>query len=163
MVHLQGKTRKLLRAPTATEPGRDWMDAYVDKQHLHPLIMVGLLSDCRPPTRTDDAYLDKLLEQLSPVEVPKPHITWGIYKTAFTKMQRAILNDQATGLAGSGLYGFYDLFCVLEAKSVNDPLEAAENACMRSGCAMVNTRRSLNRAAYPPANQASASSPGLSS
>ena len=126
---------------------------------------IEFLENCIPPTRTGDAYSDKLIEQLFPVEVPRPHTAWGFFHTAFTKMQRAILKNQANDLAGSPLAGsrLYDVYCVLEAQSIDHPLEAAENSCMRSGCAMVYTRRSLNKAAYPPANEASASSLGLNS
>ena len=55
----------------------------------------------------------------------------------------------------------YDVFFVLEAKFINASLEEAENQCLRSGCAMVNTRRVLNNAAtlqQAPKQQATLSS-----
>ncbi|MDI1488105.1 MAG: hypothetical protein OHK93_007379 [Ramalina farinacea] len=149
----------LLRVLNETDlkPGRDWLDA---KDHLWGRCEIDFLDDCMPPTRTGDAWLDKLTEQLPQVEVPRPHIAWGIYESAFTKTQKLILCNQANELAGPGLY---DIFCVLEAKSMNYPLEAAENSCMRCGCAMVNTRRSLNRAPSPSAKELPASSLGFTS
>ena len=157
MRHLLGKTCKLLRVLNVTDLGlgRDWLDA---KDHLRGRCREQFPSDCIPPARTGTAWMDKHIEQLPPVELPRPHIAWGIDETAFTELQSMILFNQANELAGPGLY---DLFCVVEARSMDYPQAAAENSCMGSGCAMVNKRRSLNQAACPPANEVSASAPGL--
>ena len=126
------------------EKERKWIDTEWEKDHLHSRWDVDYIADCIPPIRSGDPSMDKLIDQVPRIEKPRPDIAWGLWEDAFTKQEQKILGNQKNHLAGLGMY---DVFFVLESKSINASLEEAENQCMRSGCAMVNTRRVLNSAA----------------
>ena len=96
---------------------------------------------------------------MSRVENPKPDVAIGIYETAFSLLQREILNNQHCNVAGPQLYG---VFFALEAKCMNASIEEAENQCLRSGCAIYSTSRGLNQAANQ-ARKATKSAPSSSS
>ena len=101
------------------------------------------LKDFLPQIRTGDAYHDKLIEEVPRVENPKPNVAFGIYETAFSRLQRAILSNQHCSLAGPQLYG---VFFAVEVKCMNASVQEAKNVYLRSGCAMVSTSRGLNQA-----------------
>lgn len=142
-----GKTRKTPLTDLSgaeLQEERKWIDAEWEKDHLHARWNIKFIADYIPAVRSGDAYMDKLIDQAPRIEQPKPDIAWGLYEDAFTKKEKTILENQKNHLAGLGMY---DVFFVLEAKSINASLEEAENQYMRSGCAIVNTRRNLNHAA----------------
>ena len=163
MKHLHGDTRKVPQDKTLSdadlEQEYNWIEAAWKKDHLRLRYNVDFLTDCLPQIRTGDAYHDKLIEEVPRVENPKPDVAIGIYETAFSLLQREILNNQHCNLAGPQLYG---VFFAVEAKCMNASIEEAENQCLRSGCAMVSTSRGLNSAASR-AGKATASVPSSSS
>ena len=148
MKHLHGDTRKVPQDKTLSnadlEQEYNWIEAAWKKDHLRLRYNVDLLTDCLPQIRTGDAYHDKLIEEVPRVENPKPDVVIGIYETAFSLLQREILNNQHCNLGGAQLYG---VFVAIEAKCMNASIEEAENQCLRSGCAMFSTSRGLNQAA----------------
>ena len=163
MKHLHGDTRKVPQDKTLSdadlEQEYNWIEAAWKKDHLRLRYNVDFLTDCLPQIRTGDAYHDKLIEEVPRVENPKPDVAIGIYETAFSLLQREILNNQHCNLAGPQLYG---VFFAVEAKCMNASIEEAENQCLRSGCAMVSTSGGLNSAASR-AGKATASVPSSSS
>ena len=160
MKHLHGDTRKVPRdkplSDTDFEQEYNWIEAAWKKDHLRLRYNVNFLTDCLPQIHTGDAYLDKLIEEVPRVENSAPDVAFGIYQTAFSLLEREILNNQHCNLAGPRLYG---VFFAIEAKCMNASIEEAENQCLRTGCAMVSTSRRLNQAANSaPKATASASS-----
>ena len=151
MNHLLGTTRM-------TAPGQELMGDNLrreqegverawQKDHLRVRYNVDFLSACIPKIRTGDKHHDLLIDEIPRVENPKPDVAFGIYQKAFSLHQQEILNNNRNNLAGPRCYG---IFLVIEAKCMNHPIEEAENQCIRSGCAMVNTKRLLNQAATLP-------------
>lgn len=115
---------------------------------------IDFLPKCIPQIRTGDPFHDKLIAEVPRVEKPKPDVACGIYDEAFTPLYRAILHNHQCDLAGPHLY---DIFFMIEAKCINASIKEAENQCMRSGCAIVNTRRALKNAASPARKTAATS------
>ncbi|KAL9123564.1 MAG: hypothetical protein Q9217_007014, partial [Psora testacea] len=163
MKHLQGDTRKIAkdREPSNAELEKEyeWIVAAWKKDHLRLRYNIDFLPDCIPQIRTGDRYYDTLVNEVPRVEKPRPDVAFGIYETAFSLLQREILNNHKCNLAGPRLY---DIFFVMEAKCMNTSIEEAENQCIRSGCAMVNTRRALKKAASQPYKAAATSSSSAS-
>ena len=152
MKYLVNDTRKVPKVQNEAElqRERDWIDAAWRKDFLRARWSRDFIPDCVPDIRTGVPVEDKLLAQVPCVMKPKPDIAWGIMGQAFTWDQSETLNNHRNNIAGPTLY---DVFFVLEAKSMNEPIEEAENQCMRSGCAMVEARRTLHQAAQAPAAQ----------
>ncbi len=151
MNHLLGETRMIAPGQELKEDelrreqeavARAWQ-----KDHLRVRYNIDFLSGCIPKIRTGNNHFDHLIDEVPRVENPKPDVAFGIYANAFAHYQREILNNNKNNLAGPRLYG---IFLVIEAKCMNHSIEEAENQCIRSGCAMVNTRRLLNQAATLP-------------
>ena len=151
MNHLLGKTRMI--APGQDLKGDDLrreqegVERAWQKDHLRVRYNVDFLSACIPKIRTGDKHHDQLIDEIPRVENPRPDVAFGIYQNAFSLHQQEILNNNRNDLAGPRCYG---IFMVIEAKCMNQSIEEAENQCIRSGCAMVSTRRLLNRAATLP-------------
>lgn len=151
MYHLLGKTRTI--APGQELKGDDLRSKQKgvarawQKDHLRIRYNVDFLAGCIPKIRTGDKHHDQLIDEIPRVENPKPDVAFGIYQDAFSSHQQQILNNTKNNLAGPRCYG---IFLVIEAKCMNQSIEEAENQCIRSGCAMVNTRRLLNQAATLP-------------
>ena len=148
MEHILGKMRKVpkntMLSEDELEQKRNWIEAAWKKDHLRMRSQINFRTDCIPSIRTGIAFWDKLVAQAPRVENPKPDMAFGIYKTAFSPFHQEILNNHRCNLAGPKLY---DIFLAFDAKCMNAPIDEAENQCMRSGCAMVQTRRRLNQAA----------------
>ena len=151
MKHLLGETRMIVPGQELKEDdlqreqegvARAWR-----KDHLRVRYNVDFLSGCIPKIRTGNKHHDQLIDEIPRVENPRPDVAFGIYEDAFAFHQQEILNNNKNHLAGPGCYG---IFLVIEAKCMNSSIEEAENQCIRSGCAMVNTRRVLNQAATLP-------------
>ena len=151
MNHLLGTTRTIVPGQELKEDDlrreqevivRAWR-----KDHLRIRYNVDFLSACIPKIRTGDKYHDQLIDEIPRVENPRPDVAFGIYEDAFSPRQQEILNNNKNDLAGPRCYG---IFLVIEAKCMNYSIEEAENQCIRSGCAMVSTRRLLNQAATLP-------------
>ena len=151
MYHLLGETRMI--APGQELKGDDLRREQEgvarawQKDHLRIRYNVDFLSTCIPKIRTGDKHHDQLIDEIPRVENPKPDVTFGIYQNAFSSHQQEILNNNQNNLAGPRCYG---IFMIIEAKCMNQSIEEAENQCIRSGCAMVSTRRLLNQAATLP-------------
>ena len=148
MEHILGKTRKVpkntMLSKDELEQKCNWIEAAWKKDHLRMRSQINFRTDCIPSIRTGIAFWDKLVAQAPRVENPKPDMAFGIYKTAFSPFYQEILNNHRCNLAGPKLY---DIFLAFDAKCMNAPIDEAENQCMRSGSAMVQTRRRLNQAA----------------
>lgn len=161
MRHLHGDTRKIppdrRLSDTELEQEHEGIARAWENDHLRIRYNVGFLSDCIPKIRTGDDHFDRLIDEVPRIENPKPDVAFGIYETAFSPHQQEILNNHRNNLAGPQLY---DIFLVMEAKCMNEPIQEAENQCIRSGCAMVSTRRSLNQAAAQTHKAAAASDSG---
>ena len=148
MNHLLGKTRMI--APGQELKGDDLrreqegVERAWQKDHLRVRYNVDFLSASIPKIRTGDKFHDQLIDEIPRVENPRPDVAFGIYQNAFSLHQQEILNNNRNDLAGPRCYG---IFMIIEAKCMNQSIEEAENQCIRSGCAMVSTRRLLNRAA----------------
>ena len=159
MEHILGKTRKVpkntMLSKDELEQKCNWIEAAWKKDHLRMRSQINFRTDCIPSIRTGIAFWDKLIAEAPRVENPKPDMAFSIYKTAFSPFYQEILNNHRCNLAGPKLY---DIFLSFDAKCMNVPIDEAENQCTRSGCAMVQTRRRLNKAANPPRKSAVKSS-----
>ena len=151
MSHLLGKTR--MTAPGEELKGDDLrreqegIERAWKKDHLRVRYNIDFLPASIPKIRTGDPFHDQLINEVPQVENPRPDVVFGIYQTAFSVLQQEILNNNKNDLTGPRCYG---IFMIIEAKCMNQSIEEAENQCIRSGCAMVSTRRLLNRAATLP-------------
>ena len=151
MYHLLGETRMI--APEHELKGDDLRREQEgvarawQKDHLRIRYNVDFLSACIPKIRTGDKHHDQLINEIPRVENPKPDVAFGIYQNAFSSHQQEILNNNNNNLAGPWCYG---IFMIIEANRMANSIEEAENQCIRSGCAMVSTRRLLNQAATLP-------------
>lgn len=157
MKHLHGDTRKIAKDRVLTdvewEQEHEWIESAWAKDHLRLRYNIDFLPDCIPPIRTGSKFVDRIIDEVPRVEKPRPDVACGIYDTGFSLTQWQILHNHKCDLAGPRLY---DIF-VIEAKCMNASIEEAENQCMRSGCAMVNTRRALKTAASPARKAATTS------
>lgn len=146
--HLLGKTRmvpkdKVMTAEDVTE-ATEWIERAWRKDNICPRMNYDFDKNCIPNIRTGDKHLDAMIDEIPRLETPRPDVIWALRKEAFSVKHRHILKNQNCALAGPGLF---DVFLVLEAKCMNASLEEAENQCMRSGSAIVATRRRLQAAA----------------
>ena len=151
MNHLLGKTR--MTAPGEELQGDDLrreqqgIERAWEKDHLRVRYNIDFLPASIPKIRTGDPFHDQLINEVPRVENPRPDVAFGIFQTAFSVLEQETLNNNRNNLAGPGCYG---IFMIIEAKCMNQSIEEAENQCIRSGCAMVSTKRILNRAATLP-------------
>ncbi|KAM0795839.1 hypothetical protein BDR22DRAFT_869568 [Usnea florida] len=128
----------------ALQEAHAWIEKAWEKDHLNERYNIDFLTDGLPVITSGDDYVDKLISTFPRIQNPRPDVAWGIWKDAFDETQCYILDNQKNNLAGADMY---DVCFIIEAKCMNGSINEAENQCMRSGCAMVNTRRRLNKAA----------------
>lgn len=133
------------------EEEHNWMEQEWEIDHLHARWDVDFAPRSIPKITTGDPYYDKLLLEVPRVFNPRPYVAWGIFHTAFNTSQQLTLIRKNSAIAGPGLYC---PFMILEAKCLKGSIEEAENQCIRSGAAMVKSRRDFNHAASTPSNKA---------
>lgn len=121
---------------------RAWKEDGVDANWSSPFP-----SNSIPPiSPTNDVILDKLLALTPKVKNPKPDLTYGISKNAFSELEQAVNAHCSCSLTN----GLWHEFFLVEAKSAGKPIEEAENQCCRAGSALVFNRRKFNLAAMSP-------------
>jgi len=93
----------------------------------------------------DDPVITKLLKDFPKIGNPKPDLTYGLTKHAFTERELFINKSRSkfTNLSNK----IYHAFFAVEAKCENGLLAEAENQCVRAGTAMVHARRQFNQEA----------------
>ena len=128
----------------ALQEAHAWIEKAWAKDDLNERYNIDFLTDGLPVITSGSDYLDKLISTFPRIQNPRPDVAWGIWKDAFDETQCYILKNHKNNLAGADMY---DVCFIIEAKCMNASIHEAENQCMRSGCAMVNTRRRLNKAA----------------
>ena len=128
----------------ALQKAHAWIEKAWEKDHLNERYNIDFLTEGLPVITSGDDYVDKLISTFPRIQNPRPDVAWGIWKDAFDETQCYILDNQKNNLAGADMY---DVCFIIEAKCMNASINEAENQCMRSGCAMVNTRRRLHKAA----------------
>ncbi|KAL9123732.1 MAG: hypothetical protein Q9217_006867, partial [Psora testacea] len=123
------------------EDERKWLQRAWDKDDLRARFQINFTSNCIPKIEAGSDFMNKALQQVTRVAIPRPDIAWGIYKTAFTHLQQTFLENLGCALANPELY---NIFFILEAKCMNGSIQDAENQCCRSGAAMVQSKRRFN-------------------
>ena len=93
-----------------------------------------------------NATITKILNLHPRLKTPRPDLTFGLKKSAFTKDQHALSHY----LGGNMQRGLYHPFLALEAKNELGTLAEAEIQCCRAGAAMVYSRRRFNQEAKIP-------------
>lgn len=121
---------------------RAWKEDGVDANWSSPFPANSI----PPISPTNDVLLDKLLALSPKVKYPKPDLTYGISKKAFSELEQAVNALYSCSLTN----GLWHEFFVVEGKSAGKPIEEAENQCCRAGSALVFNRRKFNLAAISP-------------
>ena len=102
-----------------------------------------LINDLAKPP---DNSVDKIFNIQLLLKTPRPHLTFGLDKTAFTRTELHL----GTFLGAALQPGLYHPFFAIEAKNVNGTVEEAAIQCCRAGAAMVHCRRTFNMKAKKP-------------
>ncbi|KAK4691407.1 hypothetical protein P7C71_g5588, partial [Lecanoromycetidae sp. Uapishka_2] len=124
------------------EEREHWMESSWTKDYLRYKFNIDFARDSVPHLIYADGYEKTLLSNTPRVANPKPDIAFAVYEDAFTPTERELFDQTGCSLTGNGSY---HEFASLDAKSMNASIEEAENQCMRSGSAMVSSRRKFNK------------------
>ena len=122
----------------------DWIDAAWKKDDLRCRWQMDFDKEQVPQPVSNHENWNQILKQFPRIRTPRPDISWGIFKTAFTLYQAHFLINNGANLVGNDIY---NIFFTSEAKSINGSIEEAENQCLRSGATTVENRRKLIAAA----------------
>ena len=125
-----------------------WIQRAWRKDHCRPNWSADFARNSIPPIRTTDAFQARLLDSLPRIKNPKPDLTYGLQREAFTEIERNINSVYVTSSMLSR--DLFHSFFVVEVKCADGTIEDAENQCCRAGSAMVHARRKFDQAAYPP-------------
>ena len=120
----------------------DWIQTAWDKDHLRCNWQSDFRRQAVPRLEAEDnENLIRLLKRYPRIQTPRPDLTYGLKRTAFTKEER-VIND-AYPLTSELTNRLYHAFFIVECKT-SGTLEEAENQCCRGGATMVNARRQFN-------------------
>lgn len=129
---------------------RDWKDDHLDANVnliFRPTSLENLKTSTNPTTVG-------LLNQLDRLRIPKPDLTFGLSKEAFTQNQQ-LVNKARSNLTGISP-GIWHPFFLVEFKGGKIPIEEAETQSCRGGAAMIHALRQLLQEADKPIENADA-------
>src|SRR5205085_2916226 len=117
---------------------RDWdhdnLDANDNQEFIRGFVPI--------PDLRQDQVLAKLLEKSPGMKNPRPNITYGLAREAFTR-EELVVNDLHASIAGISPKILHP-FIIFEWKSARGTMENAQCQARRGGAALVHARRQLN-------------------
>jgi hypothetical protein len=125
------------------EEAIEWIEQAWEKDRLKCNWSADFVTNSIPPLELGgDPTLEAFAEQVK-VKNPKPDLTYGLREEAFTELERQINFSHKARLSVNLDHPFF----IVEAKSADGPIAAAENQDARAGAAMTYFKRMFNQAA----------------
>lgn len=117
-----------------------WIEAAWEKDHLKGNWKTKFIRGSVPPLDIRDPSLQWLTDYAPRVKNPKPTLTYGLQRNAFTIDEQHINDKYGAALSSNLDHPFF----IVEAYSVEESPQKAEHRCAPPGAAMVRLKRKFD-------------------